>query len=104
MSWTCVKDVQKNVDSEACSEKPSNSRTDENIADMHVAVQKDCPITVCELSEDVKISYDSVQSILTDLGMRYVLAKFVAKLHSVDKKIRFQLYKISFALLRKITF
>lgn len=73
-------DGHQNVVSDAGSGKPANGRIDEKFADVPAVVQKDCWISVCELSEDVDVSYDSVHSILyKDLCMRRVSAKIVPK-------------------------
>ena len=39
-----------------------------------------------EISEDLDISYDSVQNISTDFNMRRVTAKFVPRVLTVEKK------------------
>jgi transposase/AraC-like DNA-binding protein len=80
-------DGRQNVQSDERSGRPVTSKTETNIADVRSAVRENRRITVRELSEDLHVSYGSVQSILTeDLGMRRVSAKFVPKLLSADEK------------------
>ena len=80
-------DGRQNVQSDERSGRPVTSKTETNIADVRSAVRENRRIIVRELSEDLHVSYGSVQSILTeDLGMRRVSAKFVPKLLSADEK------------------
>lgn len=66
---------------------PQPAKTEENVTAVCAAVQKDCQITMCELSEDTNISYCSVHSILTeDLGMILMSAQSVPKLLSINQK------------------
>ena len=43
-------------------------------------------LTIREISEDLNISYGSVQNILTDLNMRRVGAKFIPHVLTVERK------------------
>lgn len=81
------KDGREDVESDKRSGRPSTSRSDEKIAKVKSAVYENRRITIREISEEVQISFGSVQSILTDdLHMRRVSAKFVPKLLSEDQK------------------
>jgi hypothetical protein len=59
-------DGRTSVESNACSSRPSISRYDQLIGQVHTLVMQDHCVTVQELAEEVGISTDSVQSILTD--------------------------------------
>ncbi|KYN30749.1 hypothetical protein ALC56_14951 [Trachymyrmex septentrionalis] len=74
---------RENVNDESRSERPSTSKTDENVQEVKEIVLKNRRITIREIANDLNISFGSCQSILTDvLGMTRVSAKFVPKLRS----------------------
>ena len=69
------------MESEACSGRPSTSRNEEMIEKVCPIVIKDCRLTLREIVEEVGISRELVQYILTeDLCMRRVSAKFIPTL------------------------
>ena len=81
------KDGRMSVESDARSGRPSTSRDDELINQVRTLVTQDCPVTVRELVEEVRISTGSVYSILTyDLALRRVSAKFMPKLLMMERK------------------
>jgi histone-lysine N-methyltransferase SETMAR len=69
------------------SGRPSNSQNDENIAKIREKLNEDCRYTIDELLEVTRVSWSSVQHILTqDLGMKRVAAKFVPRLLTEDQR------------------
>jgi len=80
-------DGRTSVESDESSGRPVASKTEKNIEDVRSVVRGNRRITIREVSEELNISYGSVQSIVTeDLGMRRVSAKFVPKLLSDEQK------------------
>jgi len=69
------------------SERPSTSKTQENVERVSEMIRSNRRLTIREISEDLNISYGSVQNILTtDLNMRRVIAKFVPGILTVEQK------------------
>ena len=58
-------------------ERPSTSKTQENVERVSEMIRSNRGLTIREIAEDLNISYVSVQNILTtDFNMRLVSAKF----------------------------
>jgi histone-lysine N-methyltransferase SETMAR len=75
------------VDDDECSGRPSTSTTPENIAKVREAVLADRRQTIHNVCEVVGLSYETVQSILSDsLNMRHISARFVPRLLSDNQK------------------
>jgi len=75
------------VEEEERSGRPSTSKTQENIERVSEMIQSNRQLTIREISEDLNISYGSVQNILTtDLNMKRVSAKFVPRVLTVEQK------------------
>lgn len=69
------------------SGRPSTSKTQENVERVSEIIRSNRQLTIREISEDLNISYGSVQSILTtDLNMRQVTAKFVPPILTEEQK------------------
>ena len=69
------------IEDQPRSGRPSSSRNDENIVKIREKLNEDRRYTIDELSEVTRVSWSSVQRIVTqDLGMRQVAAKFVPRL------------------------
>ena len=67
--------------------RPSTSRKEEVVEEVHRKVMEDRRLTVREIAADVGISTGSVHSILTeDLCLRRVSAKFIPKLLTEQQK------------------
>jgi len=65
----------------------STSKTQENVERVRQTIQSNRRLTIREISDDLNISYGSVQNILTtDLNMRWVSAKFVPHVLMVEQK------------------
>ena len=68
----------ESVQDEEWSGHPSTSETQENVERVSETIRSNRQLTIREISEDLNISYGSVQNILTtDLNMRLVSVKFV---------------------------
>lgn len=81
------KSGNESVEDEKRSGRPSTSKTDENVQKVAKMVRSNRRLTIRELTEELNISYGSVQSILTDdLQMRRVSAKFVPRLLTAEQK------------------
>ena len=81
------KSGNESVKDEERSGRPSTSKTDENVKKVAKIVRSNRRMTIRELTEELNISYGSVQSILTDdLQMRRVSAKFVPRLLTDEQK------------------
>ena len=81
-----MKDGRTSVDDDPRSGRPSTSKTSENIAAVQDLILSDRRLTIREISEELDLSFGSVQALLTeDLGMRRVAAKFVPRLLSSDQ-------------------
>ena len=83
--WFCIGcDL---VEDEERSGHPSTSKTQENIDRVSEMIRSNRRLTIRETSEDLNISYGSVQKILTtDLNMRRVSVKFVLCVLTVKQK------------------
>jgi len=69
------------------SERPSTSRTDENIQDIRDAIMFDPRRTIDDLEALTGVSWSSCQRILTEeLHMERVAAKFVPRFLSEDQR------------------
>lgn len=69
------------------SGRPSTSKTQENVERVSEIIRSNRQLTIRKISEDLNISYGSVQSILTtDLNMRQVTAKFVPPILTEEQK------------------
>jgi len=69
------------------SERPSTSKTQENVERVSEMIRSNRWLTIREISEDPNISYGSVHNILTtDLNVRRVSAKFVPRVLTVEQK------------------
>lgn len=67
--------------------RPLSSKKIENVQKVADMVRSNRRLTIREISEDLSISYGSVQSILTDnLQMRRVSAKFVPRILTEEQK------------------
>jgi [histone H3]-lysine36 N-dimethyltransferase SETMAR len=81
------KSGNESVEDEQRSGRPSTSKTDENVQKVSKLIRSNRRLTIRELTEELNISYGSVQSILTDnLQMRRVSAKFVPRLLTGEQK------------------
>jgi len=87
----------ESVEDEERSGRPSTSKPQENLKRVSEMIRSNRRLTIREISEDLNISYGSVQNILTtDLNMRRVSAKFVPRVLRVEQKQ--QLLSISLGL------
>jgi len=87
----------ESVEAEERSGRPSKSQTQENVERVSEMIRSNRRLTIREISEDLDISYGSVQNILiTDLNMRRVSAKFVPHVLTVEQKQ--QLVSVSLVL------
>lgn len=69
------------------SGRPTTSTSPEMVREVEQLVRADRRISINDVSEELDISYGSVQSILTsDLGMHRVAARFVPKVLNNDQK------------------
>ena len=85
--YNCFKDGRKSAESDPRSGRPSTSRNDEVINQVHGLVLEDRRITIRELAGETDISTGSVHSVLhDDLGLRRVAAKFVPRLLTLEQK------------------
>ena len=77
----------ESVEGEGRSGRPSTSKTQENVEIINEMISSNRRLTIREISEDLNISYGSVQNILTTyLNMRRVSAKFVPGVLTVEQK------------------
>jgi len=77
----------ESVEDEERSGRPSTSNTPENVERVSEMIRSNRRLTVREISEDLNVSYGSIQNILTtDLNMRRVSAKFVPLVLTVEQK------------------
>ena len=66
---------------------PVTSKTQENVERVREMIRSNRRLTTKEISEDLNISYGSIQNILTtDLNMRRVSVKFVPHVLMVEQK------------------
>ena len=99
----------ESVEDEERSGRPSTSETQENVERVSEMIRSNRRLTIREISEDMNISYGSVQNILTtDLNMRRVSAKCVPHVLTVKKATVFvnfirvaRLCRFRFQLFRK---
>jgi hypothetical protein len=76
------------VESDECSGRPSVNRNQLMIDEVHSAVLDNKRITIRDLSDELVLLFDSIQSILTeDLGMKRILSKFIPKLLTVKSHL-----------------
>uniref|UniRef100_A0A1B6M0K7 Mos1 transposase HTH domain-containing protein n=1 Tax=Graphocephala atropunctata TaxID=36148 RepID=A0A1B6M0K7_9HEMI len=81
------KDGHEIVENEKRPGRPVRSKTDKKVKLVRATVKENHQITIYELSEDFNISFESVQTILTDnIRIRHVPAKFVPKVLTADRK------------------
>jgi len=77
---------RESVEDEERSGHPSTSKTQENVERVSEMIQSNRRLTIREISEDLNISYGSIQNILTtDLNMTGVSAKFVPRVLTANK-------------------
>ena len=77
----------ESVEDEESSGGPSTSKTQENVEKVSKMIRSKRRLTIKEISDDLNVSYDSVQNILTtDLNMRRVSAKFAPCVLTVEQK------------------
>ena len=77
----------ESVEDEERSERPSTSKTQENVQIVSEMIWSNRRLTIRDISEDLNISYGSTQNILrTDLNMRRVSAKCVPPVLLVKQK------------------
>jgi len=87
LPWRRFRNGCESVEDEKRSGCPSTSKTQENIERVSEMIRSNRRLTIRETSEDLNISYGSIQNILTtDLNMRRVSAKFVPRVLTVEKK------------------
>ena len=85
--FRCFKYGRASVESDHRSGRPSTSRNDEVMDQMHEKVLEDRHITIQEIAGELGISTGSVHTILTeDLNLRRVSAKFVPKMLTKQQK------------------
>lgn len=90
------------LDDDERSGRPSTSTSQEMVGEVERMVLNDRRTTINEISNQLEISFGSVQSILTtNLGMHRVAAKFVPRLLTADQK-RFRV-EVSQDLLQRAT-
>ena len=76
----------ESVEYEERSGVPSTSKTQENVERVSEMIWSNKWLTIREISEDLNISYGSVQNILTtDLNMRRLSLKFVPRVLTVEQ-------------------
>ena len=81
------KEGREEVEDDPRSERPSTSRTVDNVDRVKQMVCADRRLTVRMIAEELSINKDAVWSIITEkLEMRKVCAKMVPKLLSEDQK------------------
>ena len=77
----------ESVEGEGRSGRPSTSKTQENVEIINEMISSNRRLTIREISEDLNISYGSVQNILTtDLNVRRESEKFVPRVLTVEQK------------------
>ena len=79
----------ESVEDEKRSGRPSTSKTKENVERVSEMVRSNRRLIIREISENLNISYVSVQNILTtDLKIRRVSAKFALRVLTVEQNQR----------------
>ena len=87
-------------------QRASNSRNDELMIKVRNLVRNDRRLAICEMAEEVEISYDSCQAILTEnLEMKRVPGKFIPRLLTKGQEqnhmsVSFYLLKLDCSLQR----
>jgi len=77
----------ESVEDEERSGRPSTSKTQENVEKVSEMIRSNGRMIITEISEDLNISYGSVQNILTtDMKMRWVSAKCFLRVLTVEQK------------------
>jgi len=77
----------ESVEDKERSGRPSTSKTQEKVERVSEMIWLNRRLTIREIFEDTNISYGSVQNILTtDLNIRWVSAKFVPCVLTVEQK------------------
>ena len=85
--FKCFKYGRASIKSDHRSGRPSTSRNNEVMDQVHVKVLEDRRIRIQEIAGEMGISTGSVQTILTeDLNLRRVYAKFVPKMLTKQQK------------------
>ena len=75
------KNGRTSLDDDERSGRPSTSTSPETVHEVERIVLEDRRTTICEIADQLEISFGSVQSILTsNLGMHRVAAKFMPTL------------------------
>ncbi|XP_046683630.1 protein GVQW3-like [Homalodisca vitripennis] len=70
------RDGRERVENESHGQRPRSSLTDDNISAVRQLIEGDRRLTVQEISSEIRISYASVQSAITDhLGFRKISAR-----------------------------
>ena len=83
------KEKREDVEDDSRSERPSMSRTEDNVERVKQIVHGDRRLTVRMIADELEINRDSVWKIITeDLGMRKIRAKMTPKLLDDDQKER----------------
>lgn len=81
------KSGEMSIEDHARSGRPSKSRTDKNVKNIHKIILEDRRQTIEEVAERSSVTWSSVQRILSeDLGMKRVAAKFVPRLLTEQQK------------------
>lgn len=81
------KNGRTSLDDDERSGRPSTSTSPETVHEVERIVLEDRRTTICEIADQLEISFGSVQSILTsNLGMHRVAAKFMPRLLTSDQK------------------
>lgn len=94
LSWSRVKvwcnefkQGRERVANQAHPRRPRTSVTNENIARVRELIERDRRFTVLQISEELGVSYGSVQSIIRkQLGFRKISARWVPRLLNDDQK------------------
>ena len=80
----------ESAENEERSGRPSTPKIQENVERVSETFRSNRRLTIVEISEDLTISYDSIQNILTtDLNMRRVSEKFVPRVLTSNKPTAF---------------
>ena len=83
----------ESVEEEERSGHPSTSKMQANVERVSEMIRSSRRLTIREISEDLNISYGSIQNTLTtDLNMRQVSAKFVPYVLRVEQKQQCQFH------------
>ncbi|KAF6198043.1 hypothetical protein GE061_007789 [Apolygus lucorum] len=86
-AWDRIRQGRQRVENEPHDRRPRTSKTQENINEIRRLIEGDRHFTVREISEELGISFGSVQSIIkTDLGFTKIAARWVPRLLSDEQK------------------